>query len=228
MAEAVLAIDPLGDAKEQALREFARYTQKIWDDYGVLPANLTKEVETWYWLSVPIKKGNKIVYRDELHWRGLGDTISAFIERKRLKMIASKDIQELSLTTQKAHEAVHLAACYLWAKEECPGPTSSLSLVKQANKAESLAKYLDKMGKDINAHKQRRKAAILRRIAAGEKLELPKRAAGAIDKVREAYAKIDSDGKVHQRKEYIDAGLALGINPGTCAVQYARWKREKK
>lgn len=220
---AALQLTSLADMKESALAEFDTMVKKTWEDFGVRPEHLSFEIQTWYWHIV--WKGNKAY--EELRWKGIGETIGRYIERKRMAILEATD-ENFRGVVRKARDGIHLAACYLWSKELIQGPASSLRLINQASKAESLANYLEKLGKDTNAEKQREKAAILRRIAAGEELELPKRASGAIDKIRELFAKLDSDGLPHIRKEYIDAGIAAGIHPGTCAVQYARWKREHK
>lgn len=215
----------LPDLKESALAQFDLLVRKTWEEFGVRPEHLILEIQTWYYHTEWINKKLHV----ELRWKGIGDTIGRYLDRKRMAIINATEL-DLPYLAQKGVNAIHLAACYLWSRDLIPGPASSLRLINQASKAESLANYLDKLGKEVNADKQRNKAKILRRIAAGEDIELPKRVAGAIDKVRAAFAELEKSavGRTLIRAEYIAVGTAAGIHPGTCAVQYARWKREHK
>lgn len=224
MAETIIE-SSFDDLKESALAEFDRTVTRTWTEFGVKPEHLDLEIQTWYYKIEWIR--NKA--HESIAWKGIGDTVGRYIDRKRVIILQSTE-QTFKKAIRKGMDGIHLAACYLWSREIIPGPSSSLRLINQASKAETLANYLDKLGKEENADKQRNRAKILRRIAAGEDIELPKRASGAIDKVRAAFASLEkeSGNRVPVRAEYIAVGLAIGIHPGTCAVQYARWRREHK
>lgn len=217
-------LTPLLDTKELVLKEFDKHCKVMWDDFGAKPSILELEIETWRYKVVYV--GRKVHY--SIVWSGIGETSAHFIARKRQVILDALDVPEINIADAKARRAVHLNLCYLWSRELISGPNSSLQLYKAATKAESLAKYLDKLGKDENADKQRARAATLRRIAAGEDLPLPQRAAGVIDKLRALFQSLELDSKLLPRKTYIEAGIKSGVHPGTCAVQYARWKREHK
>lgn len=215
------------DLREDALRELDRFALATWDTYGVKDIHLKEEMQSWYWKVVRITVGRKEKYVDELCWRGIGTSLESHIEKRRVAILNSTTPIELTVTAAKARDTISNAALYLWSREKVSGPSSSLRLVRDADRADALARYLESQGKDLNAESQRRRAKLLRRKAAGEDIDIPRRASGAIDRVRALFADLEKDGLHHARAEYIQAGVGIGVHPGTCAVQYAKWKREK-
>lgn len=215
------------DIREEALREVDKFAAKLLAEKGIREEQLKKEMQTWYWKTVTVRgKGGKLKYLEEIHYKGIGVTPEGHIEKRRQAIRDAAEGSSLTKAVIKAKESIHLLVLSLWDPERDPGNNIAL-LHKKADKADRLADYLEHSGKDYNAASQRHRAKLLRMKAAGKDVEIPRRASGAIDRVRALYAELEKDNLPHARAEYIAVGIAAGINKGTCAVQYARWKREK-
>lgn len=223
MAADQIILTQLDESKEQAAREFERTLKNLWEEYGVREDSLLEEMTTWYWKRIPI--GRK--YHDVIAWKGLGVTLAETIEKHKVSILNAIDILGVAIALNKAKDSALLIALYLWNREKATGPLTPERMMRKASKADALANYLERQGKDDNAASQRKRAAILRRKAAGEDIELPKRASGAIDKVRSIYAELEKEGN-KSRAELIKAAIEAGIHPGTAAVQYAWWRREQR
>lgn len=223
MAEQTIVLTPLDEIKERVATEFDLYVEQTWQEYCVQESSLTEEMQTWYWKV--IKVGRK--YHEVIAWKGIGTTLAEEIEKRKVSILSSQDSIELSGNLHKAKRFVFESALYLWAMGKALGPSTSLYLIKKAYKADALADYHERHGKDHIAESQRRRANLLRRKAAGEDVEVSQRNTGATHKARAIYTEMALSGKT-TRAELIAAATAAGIHPGTAAVQYARWRREQK
>lgn len=223
VSEQAVILTPLDETKEAAVRELEHFLKTTWQEYGVNEYSLSEEMQTWYWKRIPI--GRK--YHDVLAWKGIGVTLAETIEKYKLGILAATDLVEVALALERAKKLSFTIACYLWSLGKATGPPTPVLLMKRASKADSLADYHERRGHDKNAESQRRRADILRRQAAGEDIELPKRASGTIDKVRAIYSELEKDGQ-RPRSELIQAAIAAGIHPGTAAVQYAKRRKEQR
>lgn len=212
----------LDEAKEVALRDLEKYTKNTWYTYGVTQDLLVAEMQTWFWLVIEL--GGK--EQEVLMWKGIGITLDQHIEKRINKIRECSDLFGISKALDKAKNLIYTAALYLWSLGKCQGPNAPRLLMNKAAKAEQLASYFDRTDREDAAKTQRERAELLRRKAAGEDVEIKTRRNGAIATVRAAYAKLVGDGKAHARSEFIAVGVAAGIHPGTCAVQYAWWKKQ--
>lgn len=219
-------MEDLSEVKEAALKSLGRLTTATWEEYGVDQSLLQKEIDTWYWKPVWKEKA-KGGYVLVATTRGTGQTFSGNINLKIDKILAASSQQELELALGKAKQSVHMTALYLWSTGEATGPASSIRLMSQAAKAESLSRYLEREGNLAGAAQQKDRARLLKQIAKSDDPFMPVKPKGIIDRLREEYAKVDINGVLAPRASYIAAGIKIGVHPGTCAVQYARWKKEK-
>ena len=207
--------------------ELELHMQQPWDHYGVPVACFKEELQTWYWKSEWVNHKGKRKEIGVLAWKGIGVTIQESLDKKIAAVRAATTPEERLALTEKAKRLIQLIALYLWAMDKATGPASSRRLMNQASKAESLSRYLAREGNQDGAYQQLQRARELRKAAGSDNPVMPKKEPGIIDRLRLEFAKVDVAGKLAPRPLYIAAGEAIGVHPGTCAVQYARWKREK-
>lgn len=195
---------------------------KTWAEYGVSQDLLNEEmVYDYEHIWGYNKKGNPLTEWRKKH---LGVSLQRNIDVK-VDWVATAT-EDIEIKVERVKRTIHTTALYLWAKDRIAGPSSSRRLMNQASKAESLVRYLLREGDQKGAEAQFQRAQLLRKAANGD-APAPKKELGIIDRLRLEFAKVDIDGKLAPRPSYIAAGLKMGVHPGTVAVQYARWKREK-
>jgi hypothetical protein len=208
-----------------AIHEYERYAEEIWKEYGVNPTTLDVPLTTTVWKTMLIGQRRKQHYVQVE--KDLEAVPNSIVEKHLGNLLLANDVQELRDSLAKAKQAILELALYLWAKGRAEGPNGAEDLLKKAQKAKYLANYLERHGKADYAATQRERAYLLQQKAAGADVILTKRGEGVTHKAREIYAKLEKDGP-KERSVLIAAARAAGIHPGTCAVQYAHYRREQR
>lgn len=215
----------LEDIRLSSIHDYESHIEKTWKDYGVDPVCLHQPMTTTVWKTVLVGPRHKQHYVQVE--KPLDTNLQSVIEKYLTSLLLAANDAELSEVLHKAKSAVLSIALYLWSRGQADGPEGSSLLLRKAQKAEYLAEYHKRKGNDGYAATQHERAYLLRRKAAGDDVILPKRSEGVTHKARQLYAEMEKSGP-KSRAELITAAVAAGIHPGTCAVQYAQYRREQK
>lgn len=210
----------LEDRRLSSIHEYEAHIEKTWKDYGVNPVCLDRPMTTKVWKRITRKHFVEVE-------KQLDCSLASVLEKYLTNLLLAANEDELRIALSKSKTAILNVALYLWARGEADGPEGSSWLLKKAQKAEYLADYHERKGNEDYAVTQRERAYLLRRKAAGDNVILPKRSEGVTHQARQLYAEMEKSGP-KPRSELIAAGIAAGIHPGTCAVQYAQYRREQK
>lgn len=213
----------LEERRLSSIHEYESHIEKTWKDYGVNPVCLDRPMYTKTWKRVTIGRKYRWVETE----KQLDCSLGSILEKYLTNLLLAVNEEELSAALSKSKSTILSIALYLWARGDADGPEGSPWLLKKAQKAEYLADYHERKGNEDYAVTQRERAYLLRRKAAGDNVILPKRSEGVTHKARQLYAEMEKSGP-KSRTELIAAAVAVGIHPGTCAVQYAQYRREQK
>jgi antitoxin (DNA-binding transcriptional repressor) of toxin-antitoxin stability system len=186
---------PTTEQIENALRDLDRYQTRQMAERQAKAINLTHEIQA--------------------KW-----------DRQRARVAQAPTFAALEDALRAARDGIDISLLALWANGKILGATSSHTLIKKAERAEKLATYIeanvgDEHAAAARAAKQRERAELLRRRAAGEEVEIPTRSEGTVAKIRAIFETL----REKTREDRIAAAVAAGYNRNTVNTQHYRWTK---
>ena len=116
----------------------------------------------------PVSETSKKALYDEArsHWEdlcsyyGADDSLDMglHVQKRMQAILGAVDLETATTALARSKAASLMAVLYLWAERRIPGPDRYLTWVRQAKRAETLAKMLDAKGQPDAAARQRQRA----------------------------------------------------------------------